>query len=76
MRLVLTRDDRIGVLRDGGMVDVSGTFADVRYRTAADRMPRILAMFQERRPRIEEMAARGRLCHCQSCRHRCHVHPS
>ncbi len=59
MRLVLTRDDRIGVLRDGGMVDVSDAFADVRYRTAADRMPRVLAMFRERRPRLEEMAARG-----------------
>jgi 2-keto-4-pentenoate hydratase/2-oxohepta-3-ene-1,7-dioic acid hydratase in catechol pathway len=59
MRLVLTRDDRIGVLRDGGMVDVSDTFADIRYRTGADRMPRVLATFQERRPRLEEMAARG-----------------
>jgi 2-keto-4-pentenoate hydratase/2-oxohepta-3-ene-1,7-dioic acid hydratase in catechol pathway len=59
MRLVLTRDDRIGVLRDGGMVDVSGVFADVPYRTAADRMPRVLATFQERRPRLEEMVARG-----------------
>jgi 2-keto-4-pentenoate hydratase/2-oxohepta-3-ene-1,7-dioic acid hydratase in catechol pathway len=59
MRLVLTRDDRIGVLRDGGMVDVSSAFADIRYRTAADRMPRVLATFQERRPRLEEMAATG-----------------
>ena len=59
MRLVLTRDDRIGVLRDGGVVDVSGAFADIRYRTAADRMPRVLAAFQERRSRLEEMAANG-----------------
>src|ERR671911_589026 len=59
MRLVLTDDDRIGVLRDGGMVDVSEVFADIRYRTAADRMPRVLAAFQERRPRLEEMAATG-----------------
>ena len=59
MRLVLTRDDRIGVLRDGGMVDVSGAFADIRYRTAADRMPRVLATLRDRRPGIEEMAAGG-----------------
>jgi 2-keto-4-pentenoate hydratase/2-oxohepta-3-ene-1,7-dioic acid hydratase in catechol pathway len=59
MRLVLTRDDRIGVLRDGGMVDVSSAFADIRYRTAADRMPRVLATLRERRPRLEEMAAAG-----------------
>ena len=57
MRLVLTRDDRIGVLQDGGMIDVSDAFADIRYRTAADRMPRVLATLHERRSRIEEMAA-------------------
>ena len=58
MRLVLTRDNRIGVLRNGGMVDVSGAFDDIRYRTAADRMPRVLASFQDRRPRVEELAAK------------------
>jgi len=59
MRLVLTRDDRIGVQRDGGMVDVSAAFADIPYRTAADRIPRVLAAVQERRPRVEELAAAG-----------------
>ena len=59
MRLVLTREDRIGVLRDGGMVDVSGTFADIRYRSVADRMPRVLAAFQDRRSGVEELAADG-----------------
>jgi 2-keto-4-pentenoate hydratase/2-oxohepta-3-ene-1,7-dioic acid hydratase in catechol pathway len=59
MRLVLTQDDRIGVERDGGMVDVSAAFADIRYRTAADRMPRVLAAFNERRSRVEELAASG-----------------
>jgi len=59
MRLVLTDDDRIGVLRDGGMVDVSEVFADIRYRTAADRMPRLLTTLLERRPRLEEMAMSG-----------------
>jgi 2-keto-4-pentenoate hydratase/2-oxohepta-3-ene-1,7-dioic acid hydratase in catechol pathway len=60
MRLVLTQDDRIGVERDGGMVDVSAAFADIRYRTAADRMPRVLAAVNERRSRVEELAASGR----------------
>ena len=44
MRLVLTADDRIVVQRDGGIVDVSAAFADIRYRTAADRMPRVIAV--------------------------------
>jgi 2-keto-4-pentenoate hydratase/2-oxohepta-3-ene-1,7-dioic acid hydratase in catechol pathway len=61
MRLVLTQDDRIGVQRDGGMVDVSAAFADIPYRTAADRMPRVLASLQERRPRVETLAASGAL---------------
>jgi hypothetical protein len=52
MRLGLTRDNRIGALSDGGMVDVSDAFADIRYRTGADRMPRVLATLQERRPRL------------------------
>jgi 2-keto-4-pentenoate hydratase/2-oxohepta-3-ene-1,7-dioic acid hydratase in catechol pathway len=59
MKLVLTRDDRIGVQRNGDMVDVSRAFADIRYRTAADRMPRVLAELAARRPRIEELAASG-----------------
>jgi 2-keto-4-pentenoate hydratase/2-oxohepta-3-ene-1,7-dioic acid hydratase in catechol pathway len=59
MRLVLTGYDRIGALKDGGMVDVSDAFADIRYRTAGDRMPRLLATLQERRPRLEAMVARG-----------------
>jgi 2-keto-4-pentenoate hydratase/2-oxohepta-3-ene-1,7-dioic acid hydratase in catechol pathway len=61
VRLVLTEDNRIGALRDGGMVDVSSAFADVPYRTAADRMPRVLAAFQERRPRVEELASSGEI---------------
>jgi 2-keto-4-pentenoate hydratase/2-oxohepta-3-ene-1,7-dioic acid hydratase in catechol pathway len=59
MRLVLTRDDRIGVLRDGGMVDVTAAFDDIRYRSAADRMPRILAVLQDRRTRLADIAASG-----------------
>jgi len=59
MRLVLTRDDRLGVERDGRMIDVSAAFEDIRYRTATDRMPRVLAAFAERRGRVEELAAKG-----------------
>ena len=58
------------------MVDVSEAFADIRYRTAADRMPRIIASFQERRARVEELAARGETCPSLSCNPRCRVHPS
>ncbi|HEV2129419.1 MAG TPA: fumarylacetoacetate hydrolase family protein [Thermomicrobiales bacterium] len=59
MRLVLTKDDRIGVLVDNGMVDVSTAFEDLRYRTAADRMPRVMAVLKERRDKVEELAASG-----------------
>ncbi len=59
MRLVLTSDNRIGVQQDGGMVDVSSAFDDIRYRTSADRMPRVLASLQERRSRVEDLAASG-----------------
>lgn len=59
MRLVLTNDDRIGVERDGGIVDVSSVFEDIRYRTAKDRMPRVMAVFLDRRAQVEELAARG-----------------
>ncbi|MBA2597002.1 MAG: fumarylacetoacetate hydrolase family protein [Chloroflexia bacterium] len=59
MRLVLTRDERIGVELDGGMIDVSAAFADIRYRTSADRMPRVMAVLHERRTDLERMAANG-----------------
>lgn len=59
MRLVLTRDDRIGVERDGGMVDVSEAFADIRFRTSADRMPRVLGALHERRASLATLAANG-----------------
>ena len=58
------------------MVDVSDAFADIRYRTAADRMPRVLATFQERRPRVEELAARGETLPLPSCKPRCRARPS
>ena len=59
MRLVLTADDRIGALRDEGFVDVSAAFADIHYRTAADRMPRVLATLRERRANLDELVANG-----------------
>ena len=59
MRLVLTADDRIGALRDEGFIDVSAAFADIRYRTAADRMPRVLATLRERRSSLDELVANG-----------------
>lgn len=59
MRLVLTRDDRIGALKDDGMVDVSAAFKDIRYRTSADRMPRVIAAFQDRRSQVEDLATSG-----------------
>jgi len=59
MRLVLTSDDRIGVERDGGVVDVSAAFDDIRYRTSKDRMPRVLSVFLDRRAQVEELAANG-----------------
>lgn len=59
MRMVLTADNRLGVERDGGMVDVSSVFADVRYRGAADRMPRVIAELASRRGAIEDIAASG-----------------
>jgi len=59
MRLVLTNDDRLGVLKDDGMVDVSAAFADIRFRTAHDRMPRVIASLVERRARVDAMVATG-----------------
>lgn len=59
MRLVLTADDRIAVQRDGGLVDVSAAFADIRYRSAADRMPRVIAALRDRRNQIDELVSKG-----------------
>ncbi len=59
MRLVLTKDDRIGALTDDGMVDISAAFDDIRYRTGADRMPRVIGALNERRARIDELVASG-----------------
>lgn len=59
MRLVLSADDRIGVQTADGFVDVSAVFGDIRYRSAVDRMPRVLEVFQDRRGQLEEAASSG-----------------
>jgi 2-keto-4-pentenoate hydratase/2-oxohepta-3-ene-1,7-dioic acid hydratase in catechol pathway len=59
MKLALSKDNRIVVLRDGGAVDVSAVFDDIRYRSTADRMPRVLGVLAERRSTIEDRAASG-----------------
>ena len=59
MRLVLTADNRLGILRADGMVDVSTAFDDIRFRSSADRMPRVLAALGERRGRVEALADNG-----------------
>lgn len=57
MKLVLLEGPRLGVQRNGAISDVTAAVADIPYRTAADWMPRVLAVFHERRARIEELAA-------------------
>lgn len=59
MRLVLTKDDRIGALTADGMVDVSASFEDIRYRAAADRIPRVLAVLMDRWNKIEALVSSG-----------------
>lgn len=59
MRLVLSQDNRLGVERDGGMIDVTAAFADIPFRSAADRMPRVIATLADRRSAVEELAASG-----------------
>lgn len=59
MRLVLTQDDRIGALKDDGMVDVTSAFDDIPYRSSADRMPRVLAVLHERQEKLSELLANG-----------------
>ncbi|HUG13897.1 MAG TPA: fumarylacetoacetate hydrolase family protein [Thermomicrobiales bacterium] len=63
MRLALSADNRVGVLKNGGFIDVSEAFSDIRYRGAADRMPRVIGALAKRRERIEESAATGALEH-------------
>ena len=59
MRLVNTNEFGPGVLTEGGIIDVSAVFADIPYRTSADRMNRVLGVFLERRARVEGAAASG-----------------
>jgi len=59
MRLVLTADNRIGILNNDGMVDVNAAFDDIPYRTSTDRMPRVLAVLRERQDQLQTLAASG-----------------
>ena len=59
MRLALSRDNRIGIITADGFVDVSSAFDDIRYRSAKDRMPRVLGVFLDRRGQLEELVASG-----------------
>jgi 2-keto-4-pentenoate hydratase/2-oxohepta-3-ene-1,7-dioic acid hydratase in catechol pathway len=61
MKLVMLEGPRVGVLRDGGVIDVTEAFADIRFRTAADLAPRVIAALSERRERIETLAVAGQL---------------
>jgi 2-keto-4-pentenoate hydratase/2-oxohepta-3-ene-1,7-dioic acid hydratase in catechol pathway len=66
MKLVLTTESRIGVLRGDDVVDVTGVFSDIRYRSPIDLMPRVLAALHERRDRIEQAAANGNVIEAPS----------
>lgn len=59
MKLVHTAEFGIGVQRTDGVVDVSSVLADIPYRSAADRMPRIIGALAERRAQVEALAASG-----------------
>jgi 2-keto-4-pentenoate hydratase/2-oxohepta-3-ene-1,7-dioic acid hydratase in catechol pathway len=59
MKLVMLEGPRVGVLRDGGVVDVTEAFADIRFRTAADLAPRVIGALGERRERVDALAAVG-----------------
>jgi len=59
MKLVLVDGPRIGVQQDDDVIDVTAAFADMRYRTAADWMPRVIGALGERRARVEALAAEG-----------------
>jgi 2-keto-4-pentenoate hydratase/2-oxohepta-3-ene-1,7-dioic acid hydratase in catechol pathway len=54
---VMLEGPRVGVLRDGGVVDVTEAFADIRFRTVADLAPRVIAALSERRDRVDALAA-------------------
>jgi 2-keto-4-pentenoate hydratase/2-oxohepta-3-ene-1,7-dioic acid hydratase in catechol pathway len=61
MKLVMLEGPRVGVLRSDGVADITSAFADIRYRTAADLAPRVIAALGERRERVEALAAAGPL---------------
>lgn len=59
MKIVLTADDRIGALKGDGMVDVTTVFDDIPYRSAYDRMPRVMGALASKLIKIEETISGG-----------------
>ena len=59
MKLVHTLEFDLGVMRSDGVVDVSSVFNDIPYRASADRVPRMLGAFKERRDQVAELAESG-----------------
>ena len=57
MRIVHTAEFGIGVQREDGIVDVSSIFEDIPYRSANDRLPRILGVFNDRKDKVAALAA-------------------
>lgn len=57
MRIVHTAEFGIGVQREDGIVDVSSIFEDIPYRSAIDRIPRILGVFNDRKDKVATLAA-------------------
>ncbi|MBI2873096.1 MAG: fumarylacetoacetate hydrolase family protein [Chloroflexi bacterium] len=59
MKLVLFDDFRLGVLKDGGVVDVMNAVKDVPAHTPQTLMAGVIEAFPRLRPRLEEAAAKG-----------------
>ena len=59
MKLVLFNDDSLGVLKDGGVYDVSDAVKDVPHFTAQDLINGVIAGFARLRPALEEASNRS-----------------
>ena len=59
MKLVFFDDYRLGVLRDDGVVDVSGAVADLHHHTAQALLNQVIEGWDDRRDAIASAAASG-----------------
>ncbi len=59
MKLVLFNDDRLGVLKDGSVHDVSDAVKDVPHATAQDLVNGVIVGFARLRPALEEASNRS-----------------